>query len=129
MRKFSRYEHVSCQPNRLGKAEFGEFGGEVSAVFDAIGQAVVGVTRALTESKTARTRARSAKEIAVTQAIEATKQADIVARGAKEQAIIEVHKVKTTFGSISNLILGLGASLAVVMLSGGIAYKVATKRK
>jgi hypothetical protein len=129
----SLYERIEQQSNRLGSFEsdgtFGQSGGDqAAAIIDAVGRATIGVTSAITTSKTARTRAKYGSRVATTQALEATKQAAISARGATALAREDVRRVGTTYSTMAKLILGIGAALAVVIVSGGFAYKLAVKR-
>jgi len=119
------YQNITAQPNRLGSFE--EFGGEASAIVNSLATATVGVTQAIVGGKTSRIRARAGRDVALAQARAATEQAGIATRGATEQAAIDVERVRATYGTIAKLVVGVGASLAVLLIAGGFSYKLATK--
>jgi len=114
------YESIQNQPGRLG-----EFAGDVDAAFNAIGVAVVGTTRAITEAKTMQLQARYGSRTAIAIALSNTKKLKISTKGASEQAKIDVLRVKATYGSITKLIIGGGAVFATLILAGAFAYSIA----
>jgi len=114
------YESIQTQPSRLG-----EFAGDVDAAINAIGNAVVGTTRAITESQTLRAQAKYGSKTAISIAKSNTNKLRISTRGATEQAKIDVLRVKATYGSITKLIIGGGAVFATLILAGAFAYSIA----
>ena len=114
------YETIKSQPNRLG-----EFSGDVDAAISAVGVAAVGITRAITESETLQTQARYGSKTAISIARSNTNKLRISTKGATEQARIDVQRVKATYGSITNLIIGGGAVFATLILAGAFAYSIA----
>jgi hypothetical protein len=121
------YQSIKSQPSRLGEfADFGQAGGsDVTAAIAAVGNTIVGTTRAITESQVLKQQSRDQRKVAVHVATENTKKLGISTRGATEQAKLEVQKVKATYGSITKLVLGGGAVFASLMLAGALAYTLA----
>lgn len=118
------YVSSKSQPSRLGEfADFGQVGGsDVTAAISAVGNTIVGTTRAITESQVLKQQSKDQRKVAIHVATENTKKLSISTGGAVEQAKIEVQKVKATYGSITKLVLGGGAVFASIMLAGGFAY-------
>ena len=118
------YESIRRQPSRLGEfADFGQAGGsDVTAAIAAVGNTIVGTTRAITESQVLKQQSKDQRVVAVTVAVENTKKLQIQTTGATEQARIGVQKVKATYGSISKLVISGGAVFASLMLAGAFAY-------
>jgi len=118
------YETLNSQPGRLGEfADFGQAGGsDVTAAIAAVGNTIVGTTRAITESQVLKQQSRDQRKVAIHVATENTKKLALQTTGATEQAKIDVQKVKATYGSITKLVLGGGAVFASLMLAGAFAY-------
>jgi len=123
------YESINNQPSRLGEfADFADFGqgGDVAAAINAVAGGIVGTTRAITEAKTLQTQSKDQRKVAIFVANENTKKLRISTSGASEQARIDIQRVKATYGSMTKLILGGGAVLAAIILTGAFAYSIAT---
>lgn len=124
----ARYERLGYQPNRLGSwSGLGQ--GDPSAYIDAIGRAITGVTDSIGRTQVLKTQAKIGGKVAITQTVEATKQLDISTKGQTQQAAIGVQKVTATYTSLSQLILGAGIAAAGLLLAGGVAFRLATKKK
>ena len=124
------YKHLKKQPNKLGSFEnldqWGG-GGEVSSAISAIGNAVTGVVSALGQTKVLTTQARETRKIAIVNAIEGTKKLSIATQGSTQQASIDVERVRATYGSITQLVMGAGIVIAIIVVSGAFAYKTAVR--
>lgn len=126
------YQKIKNQPKRLGHFEsFGQWGGgsEVTAAINAVGNAVTGVVSAIGQTKVLTTQAKEGRKVAITEAIEGTKKLGITVRGETDQARIGVDKIRATYGSMTQLILGAGIVLSILVLAGAFAYRTATKPK
>lgn len=118
------YTTIRSQPSRLGEfADFGQVGGgDVTAAIAAIGNTIVGTTRAITESQTMRQQSKDSRIVAVTVATENTKKLSISSATSVELAKTEVQNIKVKYGSITKLVLGGGSVFAALMLAGAFAY-------
>jgi len=121
------YERISQQTNRLGSWSGLGQAADASSYISAIGNAITGITDSIGRTKILTTQAKISGRVAITQSLESTKQLQISTKGQTDQAAIGVQRVTATYTSLSTLVFGAGIAAAVLLLSGGFAFRIATK--
>jgi len=122
------YEHINNQPSRLGEfSYFGEFGASDFAVAVTVISRTAGdITKTLVQGDVDKRGIRADRIKALAHGQQTTLQLQIASDAATRQAQLTAGTLTAKYGGLTKLFVGGGIALAVLMVAGGFAYKMAT---